>query len=204
MSKIVHIKTNIISIFLSFFLPASSVHATPGPSLQLGDNIIQMHAPTIVEGNPGELLLVVYAGEKVFNPDNKAITDCKIWLSRLNQKENSWSVSEVIASSQEIKRGTFVPCLDPVLCKTSIGIIHLFYKVGTSTENWTGYVKSSDDNGATWSEPRCLAPYGATGPHRCKPVELEDGSLVFAAAGIFVLAALNDQMLIFLNGKQVI
>lgn len=181
MSKTVHTKTNTFSILLSFFLLTSSAYTAPGPSLQLGDNMAQMHAPIIVEGNPGELLLAFYAGEKVLNPDNKAITDCKIWLSRLNQKENSWRVPEIIASSQEIKPGVSVPCLDPVLCKTSTGKIHLFYKVGTSTENWTGYVKSSNDSGATWSAPRCLAPYGVTGPHRCKPVELEDGSLVFAA-----------------------
>lgn len=175
-------KINIFSALLSILLIASSTQAAPGPSLQLCEHMTQMHAPTIVESNPGDLLLAFYAGEKVLNPGNKEITDCKIWLARLNQEEMSWSNPVVIASSQEVKPGSFVSCLDPVLCKTSTGKIHLFYKIGTSTENWTGYVKSSDDFGATWSEPRCLAPYGVTGPHRCKPVELEDGSLVFAAS----------------------
>lgn len=179
MNKSSYKKTNTLSVLLSLFLLVTCAHATP--SLQLCDNMTQMHAPTIIEGNPGELLLTFYAGTKVLNPDNKEVTDCNIWISRLSQDENSWSAPVVIASSQEIKAGTPVPCLDPVLCKTSTGKIHLFYKVGTSTENWTGYVKSSHDNGATWSTPRCLAPYGATGPHRCKPVELEDGSLIFAA-----------------------
>jgi predicted neuraminidase len=179
MNKSSYKKTNTLSVLLSLFLLVTCAHATP--SLQLCDNMTQMHAPTIIEGNPGELLLTFYAGTKVLNPDNKEVTDCNIWISRLSQDENSWSAPVVIASSQEIKAGTPVPCLDPVLCKTSTGKIHLFYKVGTSTENWTGYVKSSDDNGTTWSTPRCLAPYGVTGPHRCKPVELENGSLVFAA-----------------------
>jgi|GEM_PF-7120379 len=158
--------------FISLVIILMPLHtqATQGPSLQLCKNIGQMHAPSIVESKPGELLLAFYGGEKVLNPDNKEITDCKIWLAYFNQEEQSWSTPTLIASSQEVQQGNPVPCLDPVLCKSPTGTIYLFYKIGTSTENWTGYLKSSADNGATWSAPRCLASLGAVGPHKSKPL----------------------------------
>jgi alpha-L-rhamnosidase len=49
------------------------------------------------------------------------------------------------------------------------GELLLFYKVGPSPSTWKGWMKSSKDNGITWSEAKAL-PEGFIGPVKNKPV----------------------------------
>jgi predicted neuraminidase len=53
----------------------------------------------------------------------------------------------------------------------------LFYKVGPSPREWWGEVRTSVDNGRTWSAAVKLPP-GILGPIRAKPVELPDGAIL--------------------------
>ena len=57
------------------------------------------------------------------------------------------------------------------------GPLLLFYKAGPSPSEWWGLVRTSNDNGASWSEEVRL-PDGILGPIRAKPVLLADSSLL--------------------------
>ena len=54
------------------------------------------------------------------------------------------------------------------------GPLMLFYKVGPSPSTWWGLLRTSDDDGQSWSEARRL-PDGFLGPVKNKPVELANG-----------------------------
>ena len=53
----------------------------------------------------------------------------------------------------------------------------LFYKVGRDPRRWKGYLKRSDDYGASWSDAEAL-PHGIVGPAKNKPITLTDGSML--------------------------
>ena len=53
----------------------------------------------------------------------------------------------------------------------------LFYKVGPTPASWWGVLKTSADNGKTWSQPRRL-PEGIIGPVKNKPLQLPNGDLL--------------------------
>jgi predicted neuraminidase len=53
----------------------------------------------------------------------------------------------------------------------------LFYKVGPSPRGWWGMVRTSSDEGRTWTEGARL-PDGVLGPIKNKPVQLSDGTLI--------------------------
>ena len=61
--------------------------------------------------------------------------------------------------------------------KRVLGTLALFYKVGPRPTTWWGMVRTSRDNGRTWSEARRL-PDGVLGPVKNKPVRLDDGTLI--------------------------
>jgi predicted neuraminidase len=64
------------------------------------------------------------------------------------------------------------PCWNPVLFQMPQGPLLLFYKVGPNPREWWGMLITSDDAGATWSEPRRL-PAGILGPIKNKPILVE-------------------------------
>ena len=56
--------------------------------------------------------------------------------------------------------------------------VHLFFKVGTTVPSWRSWAMVSEDCGASWFEPREIAPTDplTSGPVRCKPIVLSDGA----------------------------
>jgi len=126
------------------------------------------HASTLIEVDPGTLLVAYFAGTGEGRPDTA------IWLSRGSlgpDGQRDWSAPQQVAQQED------VPCWNPVLVKTRSGEILLFYKVGPSPQTWTGYLKRSSDGGQSWSEPEQL-PAGILGPIKNKPIELPDGRLI--------------------------
>jgi len=132
----------------------------------------QCHAATIVE-TPAGLAAAWFGGTK------EGADDVDIWLSR--QQSGRWlppvDVANGIVSSYE--RG---PCWNPVLYQAPRGPLLLFYKMtskqkGSSPAHWLGMLKTSADNGRTWSAPRELPP-GIVGPVKNKPLLLPGGDLL--------------------------
>jgi predicted neuraminidase len=125
------------------------------------------HASTIVE-TPGGLVAAWFGGTRERNPD------VGIWISR--HEGTQWSAPVEVANGIQAD-GTRHPCWNPVLFQPSTGPLVLFYKVGPSPSTWWGMVRTSGDNGRTWS-PAGKLPDGILGPIRAKPVELRPGMML--------------------------
>ena len=125
------------------------------------------HASTIAETRGG-LVAAWFGGTKERDPD------VGIWVSR--NDGTRWSAPVEVANGVQ-PDGTRHPCWNPVLFQPSSGPLLLFYKVGPSPSAWWGLVRTSADNGRTWSAPVKL-PEGILGPIRAKPVELRPGVLL--------------------------
>jgi predicted neuraminidase len=125
------------------------------------------HASTIVESK-GALIAAWFGGTDEREPD------VGIWTSRL--ENGTWSPPVEVANGVESPAKRY-PTWNPVLFQPKSGPLFLFYKVGPSPSRWWGMVKTSDDGGRTWSEPRRL-PDGILGPIKNKPIQLANGDIV--------------------------
>ncbi len=126
------------------------------------------HASTLVETRKGSLLAAWFGGTK------EGANDVSIYLSRRN--EHGWSVPVQVATGLDSK-GKQIPCWNPVLFQPSHGPLMLFYKVGRQIVKWTGWERTSTDDGVTWSAPRKL-PKDFFGPIKNKPIQLRDGRIL--------------------------
>ena len=125
------------------------------------------HASTIVETVQG-LVVAWFGGTREKAPD------VGIWLAR--HDGSRWSATKRVATGR-MPDGSPCPCWNPVLFKPHDGRLLLFYKVGPRESEWWGEVKTSTDNGKTWSSARRL-PDGILGPIKNKPVQLADGTII--------------------------
>jgi len=125
------------------------------------------HASTIVETREG--LLAAWFGGK-----RERSLDVSIYLSRNDGR--GWTPPEEVANGIDEQQARRYACWNPVLFLRKNSELLLFYKVGPSPETWWGMLKTSTDNGKTWSRGERL-PKGIIGPVRNKPVEFADGTL---------------------------
>ena len=125
------------------------------------------HASTIAHTGSG-LVAAWFGGTREGAPD------VGIWTSR--QVNGRWSDPTEVATGVQAD-GTRHPCWNPVLFETRKGTLALFYKVGPRPTTWWGMVRTSTDDGRTWSEARRL-PDGVLGPVKNKPVRLADGTII--------------------------
>jgi predicted neuraminidase len=129
------------------------------------------HASTIVETDAG-LVAAWFGGTREGHPD------VGIWLSR--HVDGKWSAPAEVATGIGAD-GKQTACFNPVLFQPKGGPLLLFYKSGGHPQGWAAFLKTSADNGATWSQPAPL-PEGFVGPVKNKPVQLADGSLLCGAS----------------------
>lgn len=127
----------------------------------------QIHATTIAE-TPAGLVAAWFGGTHEKHPD------VCIWVSRFER--DGWTKSCEVASGVQAD-GSRHPTWNPVLFQPRTGPLMLFYKVGPSPEAWWGELKTSDDDGRTWSAAHRL-PAGILGPIKNKPVQLPDGDIL--------------------------
>src|SRR4051794_15810788 len=121
------------------------------------------HASTVIEHEPGRLLAAWFGGK------DEGAPDVKIWASSFDGK--AWSPPAVLGVEPN------QPCFNPVFFKTAKGTLYLWYKAGPKPDNWTGFVRTSTDNGKTWSKPEMM-PAGFYGPVRAKPIQLANGTIL--------------------------
>jgi predicted neuraminidase len=128
----------------------------------------QCHASTIAQTPAGTLVAAWFGGTREGHPD------VGIWLSR--KVEGKWArpveVGNGVVSSKER-----YPCWNPVLFQPKDGPLLLFYKVGPSPRSWWGMLRTSTNDGRTWSEPQRL-PAGILGPIKNKPIQLPSGEVL--------------------------
>jgi predicted neuraminidase len=157
--------------FLALLLPLSS--GATEPAVVKSEFIFetapfpQCHASTIVETATG-LVAAWFGGTR------EKDRDVGIWMSR--DGEGGWSAPVEVATGGQ-SDGTRLPCWNPVLFQPKTGPLLLFYKVGPSPSTWWGMLRTSADNGQTWSEARRL-PDGILGPIKNKPVQLASGDIL--------------------------
>ncbi len=126
----------------------------------------ESHAATIAE-TPKGLVSAWFGGTKERNPD------VCIWVSR--NVNGKWLAPQNVANG--IVNDTLrYACWNPVLYQIPNGDLMLFYKIGPSPAKWKGWLKTSSDNGITWSAARAL-PENYIGPVKNKPVLLSNGNL---------------------------
>ena len=125
------------------------------------------HASTIVETRSG-LVAAWFGGTR------EGADDVGIWLSR--RVSGKWSPPVEVATGVQ-PAGRRFPTWNPVLFVLRPGELTLFYKVGPNPREWWGVVRTSSDEGRTWSDGRRL-PDGILGPVKNKPVRLPDGSII--------------------------
>lgn len=125
----------------------------------------ECHASTLVDDGRGGVMAAWFGGVEEKDPS------VGIWLAKRRNGSQKWSEGKEVATGVQ-PDGTRLPCWNPVLWKDARvpgSPVLLFYKVGPSPSTWWGMVKTSDDNGETWSEARKL-PEGFLGPIRAKPL----------------------------------
>ena len=147
--------------------------ASPSPAIVKSEFVYERapfpsaHASTIVETRGG-LVAAWFGGTRERDPD------VGIWVSRHDGSQ--WSTPVEVANGVQ-PDGKRHPCWNPVLFQPSRGPLQLFYKVGPSPDTWWGMVRTSSDEGRTWSAATKL-PDGILGPIRAKPIELPGGALL--------------------------
>jgi predicted neuraminidase len=125
------------------------------------------HASTIVETKAG-LAAAWFGGTAEKNPD------VCIYLSR--NENGSWTAPVEVANGVGSATNRW-PTWNPVLFQPTNGPLMLFYKVGPAPGSWWGLMKTSSDDGKTWSQPARL-PEGILGPIKNKPVQLPNGDIL--------------------------
>jgi predicted neuraminidase len=125
------------------------------------------HASTIAETSDG-LVTAWFGGTR------EGAADVGIWVSR--RANGAWTPPTEVATGVQ-PDGKRHPCWNPVLFYAPDKTLTLFYKVGPTPRTWWGMVRTSRDNGRTWTEGRRL-PDGILGPIKNKPVRLADGTLL--------------------------
>lgn len=121
------------------------------------------HASTLVEIKPGEIMAAWFGGSAEGKPD------VAIWGSR--RVNGRWT------PPVELVREPEIATYNPVLFFSPDRTLWLSYKFGPSPMTWTGGMRSSRDNGKTWSAIEHL-PAGLYGPIKNKPLILADGTIV--------------------------
>lgn len=130
----------------------------------------QCHASTVARTQDGTFIAAWFGGTK------EKDDDVAIWTAR--RVNGAWTAPERTAKIEESAHW------NPVLFTDGQGKTHLFFKVGPEIPFWRTYCMTTEDNGATWSEPRELVAgdAGGRGPVKNKPIILSDGSWLAPAS----------------------
>lgn len=129
----------------------------------------ECHSATIAETTKGDLVATYFGGTKERNPD------VCIWVSRKLKGSDCWTAPQKVADG--IMNDTLrKACWNPVVYQIPGGDLVIYFKIGSSVSDWTGWMVSSKDGGKTWSKRKPLQQ-DFLGPVKNKPV-LSKGRLI--------------------------
>jgi len=132
----------------------------------------QCHSSSIIE-TPSGIVVTFFAGAHEKNPD------VVISLSRL--VDGIWTRPIEVANGIQNETLRY-PTWNPVLFKPENGPLMLFYKIGPDPRTWWGMLKTSNDDGKSWSKPSKLGSNDKIGhllgPIKNKPIQLRDGTII--------------------------
>ncbi len=130
----------------------------------------QCHASTLIHLKNGDFIAAWFGGTK--EGDN----DVGIWMTK--GRPDHWKKPSEVAKIRN------EPHWNPVLFQSPSGKIFLFFKVGKDTKTWETWVKTSDDEGETWSDAYELVSgdRGGRGPVRNKLIVLSNGDWLAGAS----------------------
>ncbi|MBD3344140.1 MAG: T9SS type A sorting domain-containing protein [Chitinivibrionales bacterium] len=159
--------TALLYSFFAYSIPSipENQHASVTVAEEVPGTISESHSSTLVEANDGSLVVAWYQA-------SGGETGAKIYLNR--KTASGWGNRVKVGDDGNTNR-------NPVLFQPSNGPMLLYYHVGDDISSWRGYVKTSSDNGITWSSSKQL-PSGYLGPIKNKPVELPDGTLLMGSS----------------------
>lgn len=167
-------KYSSIVLLVSVFLACKSIQNEP-KAVSVKQNYIAenpvtkaSHASTLVELEDNSLLAAWFGGKY------EGAKDVGIYIS--SYKGKKWSAPKELIKPL-IKDGDTLPCWNPVLFKSKVQNLYLFYKVGKNPREWFGAMIVSKDDGKTWGETKYL-PKGILGPIRNKPIETTPGIIL--------------------------
>jgi predicted neuraminidase len=130
----------------------------------------QCHASTITRLPDGKFLAAWFGGTEEKNDD------VGIWMTKgvPGHWQKTWQVAKISND----------PHWNPVLFTAPSGRIYLFFKVGKEIPQWETWVKTSDDEGKTWSAEREVVKndHGGRGPVRNKMLILSNGAWLAGAS----------------------
>jgi alpha-L-fucosidase len=154
-------------MFLINFASFSQVKLVKEQFIDSKPEEISCHASTIVELSKGKFMAAWFAGLHENHPK------VCIWVATSNN--NVWEKPVKVADG--IYEGKQYACWNPVLFKNPAGKTFLFYKVGINPREWWGMMKSSTDDGKTWSAATRL-PNDILGPIKNKSIQLKNGDIL--------------------------
>lgn len=129
----------------------------------------ECHSATIAETTKGDLVATYFGGTKERNPD------VCIWVSRKLKGSDCWTAPQKVADG--IMNDTLrKACWNPVVYQIPGGDLVIYFKIGSSVSDWTGWMVSSKDGGKTWLKRKPLQQ-DFLGPVKNKPV-LSKGRLI--------------------------
>ncbi len=129
----------------------------------------ECHSATIAETSNGDLVATYFGGTKERNPD------VCIWVSRKPKDSDTWTAPQMVADgvfSDTLRKA----CWNPVVYQNPNGELQIYFKIGESVSDWTGWLVRSKDCGKTWSKREPLQQ-DYLGPVKNKPI-LSNGRLI--------------------------
>ncbi|MBQ0072716.1 MAG: family 78 glycoside hydrolase catalytic domain [Prevotella sp.] len=137
----------------------------------------ETHSASIVELKDGSLLSTYFGGTKERNPDVCIYTQRKNVIKGMNTWDepvlagfgNTSLFTSDNGDANTVREDEPIACWNPVLFEMPDNEIWLFFKVGPTVKEWTGWLTKSRDGGRTWSKQEAL-PEGFLGPIKNKPI----------------------------------
>lgn len=130
----------------------------------------ECHSASIAETRKGTLIATYFGGTKERNPD------VCIWVSRKPRGAKEWTKPQMVADgvlADTLRKA----CWNPVVYELPDGRLSIYFKIGSSVADWTGWQTTSKDDGRSWA-PRRQMPDSLLGAVRNKPVRLPSGRII--------------------------